>query len=60
MFPSPTMNCEFCGLPVKLADDLIDAAIGLALAEGSRIEQLRGTGAEKLRAAGGIGAFLRF
>ncbi len=60
VFPSPTMNCEFCGLPVKLADDLIDAAIGLALAEGSRIEQLRGTGAEKLRAAGGIGAFLRF
>jgi peptide chain release factor subunit 1 len=60
VFPSPTMNCEFCGLPVKLADDLIDAAIGLALAEGSRIEQLRGKAAEKLRAAGGIGAFLRF
>ena len=59
-FPSDTMNCSFCGLPVKPADDLIETAIGMALAEGATIEQLRGEAAEKLKAAGGIGAFLRY
>ena len=60
VFPSAAMNCEFCGLPVKAADDLIEVAISMALAEGSSIEQLRGEAAKTLRAAGGIGAFLRF
>ncbi len=54
------MNCDFCGLPVKPADDLVETAIGMALAEGAVIEQVRGEAAAKLKAAGGIGAFLRY
>ena len=60
VFPDDTMVCNFCGLPVKPADDLIETAIGMALAEGAAIEQVRGEAAAKLKAAGGIGAFLRY
>jgi peptide subunit release factor 1 (eRF1) len=60
IFASDVVNCEFCGMPVKPVEDLIEVAIGSALAKGAAIEQLRGEAAEKLRAAGGIGAFLRF
>ena len=60
MFPSDDMNCEVCGMPLKSADDLIENTISAALAAGAGIEQLRGPAAEKLRTAGGIGAFLRF
>jgi peptide chain release factor subunit 1 len=60
MFPSDDMNCEICGMPVKSADDLIENSIAAALAEGAAVEQVRGPAAEKLRNAGGIGAFLRF
>jgi peptide subunit release factor 1 (eRF1) len=60
MFPAHDVNCEICGMPVKPAEDLIENTIGRALAEGAAVEQLRGQAAEKLREAGGIGAFLRF
>ena len=60
VFPSDTMNCDFCGLPATPTDDLIEAAIAKALAEGATIEQFRGEAADRLRAAGGIGAFLRY
>ena len=60
MFPTDDVNCGICGMPVKPADDLIENTIGSALASGAAIEQVRGPAAEKLRAAGGIGAFLRF
>ena len=59
VFPSNAGNCDFCGLPVKPADDLIETAIGMAIAEGAAVEQFRGDAAEKLKGAGGIGAFLR-
>jgi hypothetical protein len=59
IFPNDTGNCDFCGLPVKPADDLVETAIGMAIAEGAAIEQFRGDAAEALNAAGGIGAFLR-
>jgi hypothetical protein len=60
VFPSDTMNCSLCSLPVKPANDLIEEAIGMALAENATIEQVRGEAAENLKAAGGIGAFLRY
>lgn len=60
MFPSDDVNCDICGMPVKPADDLIESAVGVALDEGAAVEQLRGPAAERLRAIGGIGAFLRF
>jgi peptide subunit release factor 1 (eRF1) len=60
VFPNDMMNCDFCGLPVKPAEDLIEAILAKSLAEGATIEQVRGEAAEKLNAAGGIGAFLRY
>jgi peptide subunit release factor 1 (eRF1) len=60
VFSDDTMNCGFCGLPVNVVDDLIEAAIAKALAEGATVEQCRGEAAEKLKAAGGVGAFLRW
>ena len=59
IFPNDTMNCGFCGLPVKPDEDLVETVIGMAILEGAAVEQLRGEAAEKLKAAGGIGAFLR-
>jgi hypothetical protein len=59
VFPSGIANCGFCGLPLKPDNDLVETAIGMALAEGAAIEQFRGDAAEKLKSAGGIGAFLR-
>jgi hypothetical protein len=60
MFPSDDVNCDICGMPVTSADDLIENSIAAALAAGAAVEQVRGPAAEKLRTAGGIGAFLRF
>jgi peptide subunit release factor 1 (eRF1) len=60
LFPSSDVACEICGMPVKPAEDLIENMIGAVLAGGASVEQLRGPAAEKLREAGGIGAFLRF
>jgi peptide subunit release factor 1 (eRF1) len=60
VFANDTMNCEFCGLPVRPDSDLIETTIAKALAEGATIEQVRGEAAVKLNAAGGIGAFLRY
>ncbi len=54
------MNCDFCRMPAKPDDDLMEAIIAKALAEGATIEQVRGEAAEKLKAVGGIGAFLRY
>ena len=60
VFPNDTMSCSFCGVPVKPAEDLMEHIIGAVLAAGATIEQLRGEAADKLKAAGGIGAFLRY
>ena len=59
VFPNESANCDFCGLPLKPSDDLVETAIGMAIAEGAAIEQFRGDAAELLKSAGGIGAFLR-
>jgi len=60
LFSSDLVNCDFCGLPVKPHDDLIEAIIAKSLAQGADIEQVRGDAAEKLDAVGSIGAFLRY
>jgi peptide subunit release factor 1 (eRF1) len=60
IFPSDMMNCDFCGMPVKPDDDLMEAIIAKALAEGATIKQVRGEAANKLKPAGGIGAFVRY
>jgi hypothetical protein len=53
-------RCAYCNKPLKPLEGLLDAMLLKALAMGSRVEQVRGKGAEKLRESGGIGAFLRY
>jgi hypothetical protein len=60
LFPSDDVTCNICGAPVKPAEDLIETMTGAVLAEGASVEQVRATAAERLREAGGVGAFLRF
>jgi peptide subunit release factor 1 (eRF1) len=60
IFPTDLTNCDFCGMPVKPDDDLMETIIAKALAEGATIEQVRGEAANKLKPMGGIGAFLRY
>jgi peptide subunit release factor 1 (eRF1) len=60
LYPNDMMNCDFCGMPLKPDDDLMEAIIAKALAEGATIEQVRGEAADKLKLVGGIGAFMRY
>jgi peptide chain release factor subunit 1 len=53
-------TCEYCGKPLRLTSDIIDNVLLQAIGSSSDIEQVRGAGAEQLRATGGIGATLRY
>ncbi|HET9219849.1 MAG TPA: host attachment protein [Terriglobia bacterium] len=55
--PAP---CTSCGSHLEDSEDLIDQFLVTSLNYGARIEQVRGTAAEKLRNVGGIGAVLRY
>jgi peptide subunit release factor 1 (eRF1) len=59
IFSGDGVICELCNSPLRLADDLVEVAVGTALAEGATVEQLKGEAAAMLRSVGGIGAFLR-
>jgi len=59
LFAADAGNCRFCDVLLKPTDDLVENVVGTALAGGSSVEQLRGDAAKKLKAAGGIGAFLK-
>jgi hypothetical protein len=52
-------TCPKCQTVAGPAVDVMDLIIGSALDTRAAIEQVRGEAAEKLAAAGGIGAFLR-
>jgi peptide subunit release factor 1 (eRF1) len=60
LFPTDMANCDFCGMPARPDDDLMEAIIAKALAEGATIEQVHGEAAAKLKPVGGIGAFVRY
>jgi peptide subunit release factor 1 (eRF1) len=60
LFESAATNCRFCRRPVKPVEDLVEAAVGSALEQGTAVEQLRGEAADILATVGGVGAFLRF
>ena len=47
-------------MPARPDDDLMEAIIAKALAEGATIEQVHGEAAAKLKPVGGIGAFVRY
>jgi len=53
-------SCGYCGAAVRPVEDLIERTIERVTEAGGRTEQVRGAAAVRLRAAGGIGAVLRF
>jgi peptide subunit release factor 1 (eRF1) len=52
--------CPNCQTAANPAGDAMDLIISAALSTGAGIEQVRDEAAEKLKASGGIGAFLRY
>lgn len=52
--------CPKCNTVTGPAEAAMDLIIGAALGTDAAIEQVRGEAAEKLKDAGGIGAFLRY
>ena len=53
-------HCAYCGADVREVDDLVEQAAQRVVMSGGKVEQVRGTVVERLREAGGIGAFLKF
>jgi len=53
-------TCPLCEAPLTHVNDLIESLIRAVLRQQARVELVRGKGAEKLDAAGGIAARLRF
>jgi peptide subunit release factor 1 (eRF1) len=51
--------CPRCQSAVRPVEDLIDLIILRALQKGATVEQVRNEAADNLRAAGGIGAFVK-
>lgn len=53
--------CAYCGGPLREAvDDLLEAMAERALEGGAAVELVRGQAAERLRAVGGVGAYVRY
>ncbi|MDW8168908.1 MAG: hypothetical protein RML74_10590 [Acidobacteriota bacterium] len=53
-------TCWYCGGRLDVAPDFLNRVLERALALGGSVEEIRGPAAEKLKAAGGLGAFLRY
>jgi peptide chain release factor subunit 1 len=53
-------TCKYCGTPLKPLDDLIERMAEKLIENGGKTEMVCGVAAERLKSAGGIGAFLRF
>jgi hypothetical protein len=52
--------CPFCGTDTRPVQDVIESALGKVVESGGKYGQVRDRAAERLRLAGGVGAFLRF
>jgi peptide chain release factor subunit 1 len=53
-------DCPFCGTDIKPVKDVIETALGKVVGSGGKYGQVRDRAAERLKLAGGVGAFLRF
>ncbi|HXH10745.1 MAG TPA: hypothetical protein VNP04_13410 [Alphaproteobacteria bacterium] len=60
LFAQMPQACLYCGKPVDPVDDVLEHLAERVLDAGGRVEQARDTAAARLRAVGGVGAFLRF
>jgi peptide subunit release factor 1 (eRF1) len=52
--------CDFCGSELQRVRDLVGRMAGAVADSGGRLDRLHGPAADRLRSAGGVGAFLRF
>ncbi len=53
--------CAYCGGPLQeVVDDLLEAMAERAVEGGAAVELVRGPAAERLRAVGGVGAYVRY
>jgi peptide subunit release factor 1 (eRF1) len=60
LFEEKPGACAYCGAVVWPVDDLVEQAAQRVVASGGKVEHVGGTMAERVSAAGGIGAFLKF
>jgi len=57
---SARTSCPSCNAPMHQLDDVVERAIQRTLNQSGTVEIVHGAAAEQLRAAGGIGALLRY
>ena len=60
MFAGEAESCVYCGAAVRALPDVVSRLVETVVDAGGEAESVRGPAAQRLRGAGGIGAFLRF
>ncbi len=60
LFTDPAAACEYCGGALRPIPDIVARLSDMVFYSGGHAENVRGPAADRLRAAGRIGAFLRF
>jgi peptide subunit release factor 1 (eRF1) len=53
-------RCSYCDSDLKPVDDVVSRLVEMVVDSGGDAENVRGPAADRLKQAGGIGAFLRF
>jgi peptide subunit release factor 1 (eRF1) len=59
LFSRQRETCAYCNGALRLVPDLVTRLVERAFEQGATVEQVRGEAAAKLRAAGGIGGWVR-
>ncbi len=60
LFAGEVQSCPYCGGNVREVPDVVSRLVDRVVDSGGGAENVRGAAADALKAAGGIGAFLRF
>lgn len=60
LFAEEQTDCAYCDAPVQAVDDLVECVAERVVEMGGKVERVRDEAADRLRAVGGIGAYLRF
>jgi hypothetical protein len=60
LFVRTAGSCDYCGSPVKAADDFLELIVERVLEQDGKVEKVAGGAATRLKQAGSIGAVLRF
>ena len=60
LFAREAEVCDYCNREVASAGDLIEQLVTRVIADGGKVEQVRGGAAAMLRDKGGIGGYLRY